>query len=126
MAAQGLLGRFGFFEAADYTTARLRRGESFSVVQSFMAHHQGMSLLAFADVLLDRPMRRRFAAEPLFQATLQLLQERIPRASATFPTAPNWSIARAAVDVTEMPVRVFTTAATRIPAVQMLSNAAIT
>jgi len=122
MAAQGLLGRFGFFEAADYTPARLRRGEAFSVVQSFMAHHQGMSLLAFADVLLDRPMRRRFAAEPLFQATLQLLQERIPRASATFTHSTELVDRRAAVDVTEMPVRVFTTAATRIPAVQMLSN----
>jgi cellobiose phosphorylase len=122
MAAQGLLGRFGFFEAADYTPVRLRRGETFAVVQSFMAHHQGMSLLAFADVLLDRPMRSRFVSEPAFQATLQLLQERIPRASATFTHSTELVDRRAAADVAEMPVRVFATAGTRIPAVQMLSN----
>ena len=38
-------------------------------MRSFMAHHQGMSLLALAYVLLDRPMQRRFEADPLFQAT---------------------------------------------------------
>ncbi len=122
LAAQGQVGRFGFFEAVDYTPARLRRGEAFAVVQSFMAHHQGMSLLAIGDVLLDQPMRRRFAAEPLFQATLQLLHERIPRASATFSHSNELVDRRAAVDTAEMPVRVFTTGNTPWPSVQMLSN----
>jgi len=122
LAAQGQVGRFGFFEAVDYTPARLRRAETFAVVQSFMAHHQGMSLLAIGDVLLDGPMRRRFAAEPLFQATLQLLHERIPRASATFSHSNELVDRRAAVDTAEMPVRVFTTGSTPLPSVQMLSN----
>ena len=122
LAAQGQLGRFGFYEAIDYTPSRLRRGETFATVESFMAHHQGMSLVALADVLLDGPMRRRFAAEPLFQATLQLLHERIPRASATFSHASELVDRRAAVDTAEMPVRVFTTGNTPLPSVQMLSN----
>jgi cyclic beta-1,2-glucan synthetase len=46
-----------------------------------MAHHQGMSLLALAYLLLDRPMQRRFESDPLFQATMLLLQERIPKAT---------------------------------------------
>ena len=46
-----------------------------------MAHHQGMSLLSLAYVLLDCPMQRRFESEPLFQATMLLLQERIPKAT---------------------------------------------
>ena len=61
-----------------------------AVVRSYMAHHQGMSLLALAYLLLDRPMQRRFASDPLFQATLLLLQERIPRAiERSTSTPPN-------------------------------------
>ena len=46
LAAEGLAGRLGLFEAIDYTPSRQRRGETSAVVRSFMAHHQGMSLLA--------------------------------------------------------------------------------
>ena len=58
--------------------AGCRRADRSAIVRSFMAHHQGMSLLSLAYVLLDRPMQRRFEAEPLFKATDLLLQERIP------------------------------------------------
>ncbi len=81
LAAAGAEGQFGFCEAIDYTPARQRRGEPITLILSYMAHHQGMSLLALGSVLLDRPMQKRFASDPLFQATLLLLQERIPRAS---------------------------------------------
>src|SRR5204863_1064333 len=47
LAANGLAGALGLFEAIDYTPTRQRRGESSAVVRSYMAHHQGMSLLAF-------------------------------------------------------------------------------
>ncbi len=60
LASEGMAGKFGFYEAVDYTPSRLRRGETRAVVRSFMAHHQGMSLLSLAYVLLDRPMQRRF------------------------------------------------------------------
>ena len=81
LAAEGLDGRFGFYEAIDYTPSRAaaRRRRS-AVVRSFMAHHQGMSLLSLAYLLLDRPMQRRFESDPRFQATLLLLQERVPAA----------------------------------------------
>ncbi|MGB5132113.1 MAG: glucoamylase family protein [Steroidobacteraceae bacterium] len=82
LAASGLEGRFGFYEAVDYTPARLSRGQTSVVVRSFMTHHQGMNLLSLAHLLLGRPMQRRFESNPLFQATLLLLQERIPKTSA--------------------------------------------
>ncbi|MHB8446546.1 MAG: glycoside hydrolase family 94 protein, partial [Rudaea sp.] len=122
LKALGLLGRFGFFEALDYTPARLRRGETFAIVRSFMAHHQGMSLLALADATLGRPMRRRFASEPLFAATLQLLQERVPRRAAAYLENSGLADDRAVGDVAEMPLRVYTTAHTPRPGVQILSN----
>ena len=47
-----------------------------------MAHHQGMTIVALANVLLEATMRRRFGAEPAVQATELLLQERTPRTVA--------------------------------------------
>ena len=44
LTAAGFEGKFGFYEAIDYTPSRLPRGQSSAVVRSFMAHHQGMSL----------------------------------------------------------------------------------
>ena len=122
LAAAGCLGRFGFYEAVDYTPARLRRGETSAIVRSFMAHHQGMTLLSLVHVLLDRPMQRRFASDPQFQSALLLLQERVPKVRAMYADRPELVDLRAAPDVPELPVRLFVTPDTPIPAVQLLSN----
>ncbi|RPH67232.1 MAG: cyclic beta 1-2 glucan synthetase, partial [Burkholderiales bacterium] len=122
LAAQGFIGEFGFFEAIDYTPARLRRGQSSAVVRAFMAHHQGMSLLALAYLILERPMQRRFESDRLFQAIMLLLQERIPRATALFPHTAQLSDVRATSVVAETPLRVFGSPDTPIPEVQLLSN----
>ena len=122
IAAEGLAGRFGLFEAIDYTPARLPRGQSSAVVRSFMAHHQGMSLLALAHLLQERPMQKRFIADPLFQATLLLLQERVPKSVAPFPHIEELAGIRPSIDETEVPVRVIASAATPTPEVQFLSN----
>ena len=82
LAADGVLGQYGMHEAVDYTPSRIPRGQTKAIVRSYMAHHQGMSLLSIADLLLDHPMQKRFATDPLFQATLMLLHERIPRSTA--------------------------------------------
>ena len=122
LAAEGLAGRLGLFEAVDYTPSRQRRGESSAVVRSFMAHHQGMSLLSFAYVLLARPMQKRFESDPLFQATMLLLQERIPRAALFHSHATDLSGVRAGAGGPGLPVRVLTSPDTTIPEVQLLSN----
>jgi cellobiose phosphorylase len=122
LAAGGLAGRFGLFEAIDYTPTRQRRGESSAIIRSYMAHHQAMSLLSCAHVLLARPMQRRFESEPLFQATLLLLQERIPRASALHTLATDVSERRAAEPDPRLAVRVLATPDTAFPEVQLLSN----
>lgn len=122
LAADGLVGRFGCFEAIDYTPSRQRRGQVSVLVRSFMAHHQGMSLLALAYLLLDRPMQRRFASTRVFQAILLLLQERIPKATALFVHTAQLTQARAATLPAETPIRVYTQPNTPVPEVQMLSN----
>jgi cyclic beta-1,2-glucan synthetase len=75
----GGLGRFGWYEALDYTPSRLPEGENLAIVRAYMAHHQGMTLVAIADALNRGAMRARFHAEPMIQATELLLQERTPR-----------------------------------------------
>lgn len=122
MADEGFVGKYGFYEAIDYTAVRQRRGQSHVVVRSFMAHHQGMSLLALGFLLLDQPMQKRFMADHLFQAILLLLQERIPRITTLFSQTAEVVDVRSASSTEEIPIRVFTSPHTTVPDVQLLSN----
>jgi len=79
LAADGGSGRYGFYEALDYTPARVPDGQRAAVVRAYMAHHQGMLLVALANVLTGGTMRARFGDEPMMRATELLLQERTPR-----------------------------------------------
>jgi len=73
-----MLGRYGFYEAIDYTASRLPSGRRSEIVRSYMAHHQGMSLLALTNYLQDDVMVRRFHADPRVQSVQLLLQEQVP------------------------------------------------
>jgi len=123
LAAQGVEGKYGFYEAVDYTPSRLPRGQSKAVVRSFMAHHQGMSLLSLASLLLNRPMQRRFESDHSFQAIMPLLQERVPKATAFYSHTTEIDEGHtASYDVEQMPKRVYTSPDTPTPEVQLLSN----
>jgi cyclic beta-1,2-glucan glucanotransferase len=78
----GALTAYGFYEAIDYTQNRLQTDQKSVLIKAFMAHHQGMILVALDNLLGDKVMQRRFHSEPLVQATELLLQERIPRGVA--------------------------------------------
>jgi len=122
LAAEGLAGPFGFYEAIDYTASRLPRGQTSALIHSFMAHHQGMILLSLAYLILERPMQKRFESEPMFQATTLLLQERVPKAGMFQLHAAEFSAIHTAANDGAMPVRVFSSPDTQIPEVQLLSN----
>jgi cyclic beta-1,2-glucan synthetase len=79
LAEMGADGRFGFYEALDFTRSRLRDDETVAIVSNFMAHHQGMTIVAIANTLHDGQMRSRFHREPMIRASELLLQERMPR-----------------------------------------------
>jgi cyclic beta-1,2-glucan synthetase len=79
LAAMGASGRYGFYEALDFTPARLPDDSGVAIVRCFMAHHQGMTIVAIANALRDGCMRERFHREPMIQACELLLQERMPR-----------------------------------------------
>ena len=121
---RGLLGTFGFYEAIDYTPARLPRGQSHAIVRSYMAHHQGMSLLALAVP----------AARSADAAALRLRSARSRRPSCCCRSAfrrspPSYPHARRGrrhraeqPRPTTTPIRVIHDPDTPVPEVQLLSN----
>jgi cyclic beta-1,2-glucan synthetase len=120
---EGGLGRYGFYEALDYTPSRLPEGERVAVVRAYMAHHQGMTIVALANAVTRGLMRRRFHAAPAIGATELLLQERTPRAVAV--TRPRVDEVRSPLHVREPvpPVlRRFRSPHDPIPRAQVLSN----
>jgi cyclic beta-1,2-glucan synthetase len=122
MADNGFAGQYGFYEAVDYTRTRIPRGQNSAVVRSYMAHHQGMSFLSLAYLLLDKPMQRRFQSDPQFQATELLLQERIPKAAPFYPHSAEVTGKRQSADEQVALLRVFKTPHTPAPEVHLLSN----
>ncbi|MBU2286976.1 MAG: hypothetical protein KKC85_11130, partial [Gammaproteobacteria bacterium] len=79
LEALGARGELGFYDAVDFTLSRQPGGEAFTVVRNFMAHHQGMSLVAFCNVLRDGAPQRWFGSAAMVQAHESLLHERTPR-----------------------------------------------
>jgi cyclic beta-1,2-glucan synthetase len=123
LAREGREGAYGFFEAVDYTPSRLPPNESSVTVRSFMAHHQGMSLLALLSLLRGRPMQRRFMSRPLLKAAELLLQERLPKTEASvLPEDLELEEARPRFAEGEDVMRIFKSPATRTPEVNLLSN----
>ena len=127
MAGEGYVGSFGFYEAIDFTTARMKKGEWRTVVQTFMAHHHGMSLLALGQTVLGPQMQRRFMNNPDFRAATLLLQERIPKGNVLMhPYAREARTSRNLPGRTGRAsgpiMRVFTNPNTPVPEVHLLSN----
>ncbi len=120
MKSKGFEGRYGFYEAVDFTPIRLSRGQSHAVIQTFMAHHQGMSLLSLAYLLLNQPMQKRFEADPQFQTALLLLQEQVPKTIGYYSGSSEEKNPSPVATVSD--IRVINTAETPIPEVQLLSN----
>ena len=88
----GARGQYGFIEALDYSPSRQisQTGQTsallFTPVQTFMAHHQGMSIVAIANVLFDSVAQRWGMANAHIQAVASLLHERAPRELSTLYT----------------------------------------
>ena len=75
----GMLGRYGYYEAVDFTESRLRLSQEKAIVRSYMAHHQGMILLAIANTLLDDAMVSRFHSDPRVRSVEPLPRSRCRR-----------------------------------------------
>lgn len=77
----GMVGQFGFYEAIDFTPGRIKLKEGnkeYAIVKSYMAHHQGMSLVAMNNAINDNIMQKRFHQNVFVQSAEILLQEKVP------------------------------------------------
>ena len=119
----GARGKYGWYEALDYTPSRVPEGSKFAIIRAYMAHHQAMTLVAIANALHDGAMRARFHAEPIMRASELLLQERVPRDVALARPPPEQTT-EAVETVGPGPEvqRCYTTAHSRTPRTQLLSN----
>ena len=84
MHNKGFNGLYGLYEAIDFTPTRVPYNKDYSVVKSYMAHHQGMSLVSLGNVLTANVMRKRFHREPMIRSIEMLLQEQVPLKEYTF------------------------------------------
>ncbi|MCC6245352.1 MAG: hypothetical protein IT353_21100 [Gemmatimonadaceae bacterium] len=117
----GALGEFGFCDALDYT--RPDPGARFALVEAYMAHHIGMSLVAFTNVLHNDLWQRRFHADPLVKSVELLLHERMPRRVDELPAPsqrPETPTASAAPEAP--PVRIVDPLTTSEPRIALLGS----
>ncbi len=127
LASVGALGHFGFYDAVDYTPRKKADEEAApalettAVVRTFMAHHQGMFLVALTNALRADVMVRRFHSDSRVQATELLLQERVPRQAAAEPPRPAEET-HVASSPQSSSLRRFRTPHTYYPHTQFVSN----
>lgn len=123
----GATGRYGFMEAIDFTASRTGAIEPFKIVQSWMAHHQGMSLTSIANALQSDCMPRRFLREKSVQAVQLLLQERVPwGAPSEKPRPADSEKARGISKLATIPAAWLPHNTTQLPQVQLLGNGKMT
>ena len=75
---EGAVGKYGFYEAVDYTKSRLKNDDEKEVVKTYMAHHQGLILLSINNIINNNILRKRFSKNPEIEAVDILLQEKMP------------------------------------------------
>ena len=123
LARENALSRYGFYESIDYTPLRRPPGKEKVVIPAYMAHHQGMIMVALNNLVHADIMQKRFHAEPLVQATELLLQERIPYGTAAWhPRAEEVLSGTVDRQLSGRITRTFDTPDLPTPRVQILSN----
>ncbi len=123
LKAEGMEGPYGFYEAADYTPDRIEPLTKKTVIKSFMAHHQGMSLMAVNNYLNDDTMQKRFAKDPYVKAGRLLLQEKVPlNVIFTKENKEKIQTAKTSVNTDKGPYRRFTVPNFDLPKTHVLSN----
>ncbi|MCC7160954.1 MAG: DUF3131 domain-containing protein [Anaerolineae bacterium] len=121
--AMGGVGVYGYFEALDLTPEHLPQGKRAAIVESYMAHHQGMSLMALDNYFYNNAMPRRFHAEPANAAAELLLQERVPRHTPFLQASKQAKPLLRIPEETRGPsIREFSTPHTFTPRAHILSN----
>jgi cyclic beta-1,2-glucan synthetase len=129
MRAEGATGRYGYYDAIDYTPDRIPRGRAGTgfPLPTYLAHHQGMTLLSLDNLLNGSPMQDRFHSDPRVQAAELLLQERIPQlVPLKTPPVEQAEHALSTRRAPAPPARHYITPHTLTPRAHLLSNGSYT
>jgi cyclic beta-1,2-glucan synthetase len=113
-------GPMGFYESIDYSRENERDGQRGAVIYAYMAHHQGMSLLAMNDVLHRHAMQRRFHGDVRIRAVETLLFERLP-VTRVLPESQEENVPARVADNQEQADRTWTEV-TAVPRVHLHGN----
>ena len=115
------LDEYGFYEAIDFTPKRQPEQNNYTVIKSYMAHHQGMIFLSLGNMLLNNRMAGRFLSDPRMEATESLLREPISdRAVILSQKLLRQDTSR--IDDEGSEVRIFKSIDTLLPETRFLSN----
>lgn len=122
LSAIGAQGVYGFYEAIDFTKSRMPQNEKSAIIKTYMAHHQGMSLISISNIIHDALMVKRFHREPIIQSSALLLQERTPRNVAVAKTRQETVMVEHVSDGGENTFRQYFTPYHNVPRTHLLSN----
>jgi cyclic beta-1,2-glucan synthetase len=123
LARLGMLDDFGYYEAIDFNHQPDREGGRGVIVRTYMAHHQGMGLLALINFLRGNPLKKAFHADPRVRAVEPLLHERIPHLPPLDQVSAYSRVSSvAAIGEDTLSVSEFDTPHTSTPKTQLLSN----
>lgn len=121
LSVLGAEGRYGMWEALDFTPERAPVNARFTPVVAYMAHHQGMTLCAIANLLTNDLMVERFARDPQMRLVSLLLSERVPHEIP--PEIERLETLEAPESSLQMgPIAPWAPARTPFPQVQVLGN----
>ncbi|OFI07442.1 N,N'-diacetylchitobiose phosphorylase [Clostridium acetireducens DSM 10703] len=118
---KGIEGKYGFYEAVDYTTERIPKGKKAAIVKNYMVHHKGMSLMALDNILNNNVLQNRFHSIPKVKSVELLLQERVPNI-VVYDREERIQRGSIKNEKYNIIVRKYINAKTDIPEVQLLSN----
>ncbi|MCY6483224.1 cyclic beta 1-2 glucan synthetase [Clostridium aestuarii] len=118
---EGLEGRYGFYEAVDYTENRMSKSKKKAIIKCFMVHHQGMSLMALDNVLKNNILQNRFHNISKVKATQLLLQEKVPD-RIVYEREYRFESVDFTNERQNIVVRKYNTACTDMPETHLLSN----
>ncbi|MBC2399085.1 GH36-type glycosyl hydrolase domain-containing protein [Clostridium tetanomorphum] len=121
MIEKGFEGRYGLYEAIDYTKERLPKGKEFAIIKSYMVHHEGMSLMALDNILRKNILQSRFHRDPKVRAAELLLQEKMPN-MVVYDREEKYNEKIFIKDRNITIVRKYLTARTTYPETHLLSN----
>jgi cyclic beta-1,2-glucan synthetase len=123
LASLGLLGDYGYYDAIDFSQQPTREGGRGVIVQTYMAHHQGMGFLALVNLLHGNSLQNHFHDDPRVRAVEPLLHERIPHLPLLNQISTRARISSvAAIGEVAPSVSHFSNPHTPSPKTQILSN----